>query len=156
VKRTQGFTLIELMIVVAIIAILTAAAIPAYQGYILQSKINSLRTNAETAFRYIKNEASKAANGNAIIDLVTIQNKLNSGGKFNPFDQTVDAFVFGNATVDGQVEFTGDATVGTAQNPLPGDTVTVTVRGAGAGFFTSAIMGDWIQGYQSGLGITIE
>ena len=38
-KINQGFTLIELMIVVAIIGIISAVAVPSYQGYVVRGKL---------------------------------------------------------------------------------------------------------------------
>ncbi|MFC1748181.1 pilin [Pseudomonadota bacterium] len=60
-KVQQGFTLIELMIVVAIIGILAAVAIPAYQDYTIRAKVSEVVGMASAAKTTIYEEYATQA-----------------------------------------------------------------------------------------------
>ncbi|MDX1454727.1 MAG: type IV pilin protein [Gammaproteobacteria bacterium] len=68
-KLKQGFTLVELMVVVAIISILAAVAYPAYSEYVTRTKrslakseLNSIASRQETFFMDNKQYASDLTN----------------------------------------------------------------------------------------------
>jgi type IV pilus assembly protein PilA len=70
----KGFTLIELMIVVAIIGILAAVALPAYQDYTVRAKVSEVMLAASSAKTAVA-EAASTLNAMPATASVTVQSQ---------------------------------------------------------------------------------
>ena len=73
-KMQKGFTLIELMIVVAIIGILAAIAIPAYQDYTIRAKVTEGLNLADSA----KTAVAESFQSGGVTGLTAAANSWNS------------------------------------------------------------------------------
>lgn len=139
-KKQSGFTLIELMIVVAIIAILAAIAIPAYNQYIKEARIAKVTEHYDAATRVVRSHAAKVAANNArggtmtfpataalwISDVIDPDSKSNSPEGGNPGYETANT----NAA-DGviQITYTGNASGGVVGVVRPKYPASETVAG---------------------------
>ena len=120
--KHKGFTLIELMIVVAIIGILAAIALPAYQDYTKRSHVaEGLSLSSEVKYRVSEYYASRgvlpADNASAGLSPVITGNAvtsilLSAGGvitiTYNNKVNNNDTLILVPATVGGSISWTCD------------------------------------------------
>ncbi|GAA4363276.1 pilin [Kangiella marina] len=108
-KKQAGFTLIELMIVVAIVGILAAVAIPAYQDYIKRSKVSELAATLAACKTSVAETYASNGSNIASIDSADAAGCSTTGSQYvTPASLTVTAGVISveaqaiGAGVDGE------------------------------------------------------
>lgn len=107
----KGFTLIELMIVVAIIGILAAVALPAYQDYTVRAKVSELILAASSAKVSVAEAAQAGGSMGAIASVATQASKYVASVNYSATDASNGVIVavgLGDANIAGKgVQFAG-------------------------------------------------
>ena len=134
-RKETGFTLIELMVTIALMALFAAFAIPAMNGFVEQQRVNSTLSNYTNALTFARNEAIRQN-----LPIVVCGAQISSAGQLSGCaigsspNWSEGIFLYGDVDKDQVYSVTGttqDVNIRVVQSPnRSGETDKVTVKSA--------------------------
>jgi len=121
--KKKAFTLIELLIVVAIIGILAGVGVPMYNGYMADAKVKSAQTNHKNIKSFVAATLTKCATGSTSVTLGSKARACNSTASnwsiyFREYFDSINKNPYGgNVTSKGASPAEGETSIYYASTP---------------------------------------
>ena len=122
--KKKAFTLIELLIVVAIIGILAGVGIPMYNGYMVTAKVQSSKTNHANVKSFVSATLTKCAAGSSDVTLGSTRRYCNQNasawaGYFRTYFTSINKNPYGgNVTTTSSSPIKGGSYIGYSGNAI--------------------------------------
>ena len=136
--KKKAFTLIELLIVVAIIGILAGVGVPMYNGYMATAKVNSASTNHANIKSFVSATLTKCSAGSQYVTLGSSNRYCNQNarawaGYFSTYFASINKNPYGgNAITTSSSQRLGETNIASSGNRIAIRTNIGTESGANA------------------------
>ena len=136
--KKKAFTLIELLIVVAIIGILAGVGVPMYNGYMATAKVNSATMNHANIKSFVSATLTKCSAGSQYVTLGSSNRYCNQNarawaGYFSTYFASINKNPYGgNAITGSSSQRLGESTIASSGNRIAIRTNIGTESGANA------------------------